>query len=39
MDFGLSEEQQLLELRAQGLDWDRLKPALLEKSRLHIETY
>jgi benzoyl-CoA 2,3-dioxygenase component A len=25
--------------RAHGRDWDQLKPALLEKSRLHIETY
>jgi benzoyl-CoA 2,3-dioxygenase component A len=25
--------------RAHGLDWDQVKPALLEKSRLHIETY
>ena len=24
---------------ARGLDWDRIKPELLEKSRLHIETY
>jgi hypothetical protein len=22
-----------------GLDWDRIKPELLGKSRLHIETY
>jgi benzoyl-CoA 2,3-dioxygenase component A len=25
--------------RASGLDWDALKPQLLAKSRLHIETY
>ena len=25
--------------REHGLDWDRLKPELLTKSRLHIETY
>lgn len=25
--------------RAEGLDWDRLKPDLIAKSRLHIETY
>jgi benzoyl-CoA 2,3-dioxygenase component A len=25
--------------RARGLDWDALKPQLLAKSRLHIETY
>ena len=25
--------------REHGLDWDRLKPELLAKSRLHIETY
>ena len=25
--------------RGHGLDWDRLKPELLAKSRLHIETY
>jgi benzoyl-CoA 2,3-epoxidase subunit A len=24
---------------AHGLDWDALKPQLLAKSRLHIETY
>jgi len=25
--------------REHGLDWDELRPQLLEKSRLHIETY
>jgi benzoyl-CoA 2,3-dioxygenase component A len=25
--------------RERGLDWDALKPQLLAKSRLHIETY
>jgi benzoyl-CoA 2,3-dioxygenase component A len=25
--------------RAHGLDWDALKPALLARSRFHIETY
>jgi benzoyl-CoA 2,3-dioxygenase component A len=25
--------------REHGLDWDTLRPQLLEKSRLHIETY
>jgi benzoyl-CoA 2,3-dioxygenase component A len=25
--------------RTHGLDWDQLRPQLLAKSRLHIETY